>query len=234
MAQSPTSDLQDRYETAVREAQTLREELNTVREQHRMIVRETGYRVASNLQLLAANLFHHRRHLTNPAIREFVARVIVQIQAVARLQNRLAEPPGELDLAAYVREICTDLSIISGLPHIQLEFDIDPLTIGADQAASIGLIATELVVNSYRHAFGQQRGGSIRLHLKPVSQATSLLAVSDSGSGLPPCLVKGAGLTAVEMLARSIGANVSYDRGPGARVNIAFPNLAAANRVLDL
>jgi two-component system, sensor histidine kinase PdtaS len=234
MTQSPSNDLHDRHQTAVREAQRLREELSVARERHRLLVREHSYRVASNLQLLAANLFHFRERAGNPAIRDFAAKVIVQIQAVARVHTRLTTTAGEIDLASFVREVCTDLSIISGLPNIRLEFDTDPLTINADQAAPIGLIATELVSNAYRHAFSRQREGSIRLHLKPVSPVTSMLAVADSGRGMRPNLVKGAGLTTVEMLARSIGGDVSYGRGPGARVNIAFPNLIAANRILDL
>ncbi len=234
MPQSPTHDLHDRYDAAIRESRRLREELSVMREQQRLLIREHSYRVAGNLQLLAANIFHHHQRAGNPAMRELAARVIVQIQAVARVHNRLATAGGDIDLESFVREVCTDLSIISGLPNIRLEFDTDPLTVDAAQAAPIGLITTELVTNSYRHAFARQREGSIRLHLKPVSPLTSLLAVADSGSGLRANLVKGAGLTAVEMLARSIGGDVSYSPGPGARVDIAFPNLAAANRILDL
>jgi two-component system, sensor histidine kinase PdtaS len=233
MTQS-TNDLQDRYETAVKEAQRLKEELNAERERHRLLIRQNSYCVASNLQLLAANFFHHRHRAADPVLREFAAKAIVQIQAVARVHNRLATTAGDIDLASFVREICADVAIISGLPNIRLDFDTDPLTIDADQAGPIALIATELLSNSYRHAFARQREGSIRLHLKPASSLTSLLTVADSGAGMRPDIVKGSGLKTVEMLARSIGGDVSYGKGPGARVNVAFPNLSAANRVLDL
>jgi len=231
---SSTNDLQDRYTRVVEEAARLRLELKSMRERHRVLAQENNYRAASNLQLLAASLFHHRQHAPNPQVRQFAGNTIVQVQAVARVHDRLAGSDGEIELAPFVRAVCTDLSIVWGQPQIRIEFDTDPVAIGADQAASLGLITSELVANAYRHAFGHRQAGSIRLHIKPMTAEKNMLAVVDNGAGLQHDLVKGAGLTAVEMLARSIGGDVSYNQGPGARINIAFPNLAAANRVLDL
>lgn len=237
MDQSPTNDLQDRCETVVEEASLLREKLKTAERRHQLLAREASYRVASNLQLLTASLFHHQQRASSAPVREFAQHVIVQVQAVARVHERFAcldGKPGTLELAPFVREVCTDLAIIWGVPDVNLEFDTQPVTIGANQAASLALITSELVANAYRHAFTRQRAGSIRLHLKPMTPETTILAVADTGGGLGADVVKGAGLTAVEMLARSIGGDVRYSRGPGARVDIAFPNVAAAARVLDL
>jgi len=75
----------------------------------------------------------------------------------------------------------------------------------------LGLIVSELITNSERHAFGND-GGSIRVELLP-SLSFVECRVTDSGTGeaIPG---PGHGLKIVEALAKSLGGTIDQRFGP--------------------
>jgi two-component sensor histidine kinase len=91
-------------------------------------------------------------------------------------------------------------------------------TIKSEDAVSIGLIVTELVINSLKHGFPNARSGYIAVDFAR-DEAGWRLAVSDDGVGRPadPAIriQPGLGTSIVEALARNLGAKVEI--GPSGR-----------------
>jgi two-component sensor histidine kinase len=85
----------------------------------------------------------------------------------------------------------------------------------------LGLIVSELITNSERHAFGNG-GGSIRVELL-ASLSFVECRVTDNGTG-EPNTCPGHGLKIVQALAKSLGGTIDQRFGPhGATAVLMFP-----------
>ena len=109
--------------------------------------------------------------------------------------------------------------------HNQISLDVlsDDSVCTADVSISLGLIVTELVINSLKHAFPDGRVGKIRVGYNSHGTAWTL-SVTDDGIGLST--VNGApkpglGTNIVAALAKSLSAAVeTVDTKPGLSVSI--------------
>jgi two-component sensor histidine kinase len=68
---------------------------------------------------------------------------------------------------------------------VALEIDADNISLGVDLAIPCGLIITELVSNSLKHAFPKNRKGKIKITLRRVDEKMCELIVSDNGVSIP-------------------------------------------------
>src|SRR6202035_5461144 len=100
-------------------------------------------------------------------------------------------------------------------------------------AESIGLIVTELVINSLKHAFNETtKDGEIRVSYD-VSGTDWQLAVSDNGSGKPDGVFAqpkaGLGTDVVKALSKQLGAQVATISGAsGTKVSVTHATFATA------
>jgi two-component sensor histidine kinase len=110
--------------------------------------------------------------------------------------------------------------------QLTLEKSIDPLELDVDTAQVLGLLATELLLNSLKHGFTGRKTGTIRLELH--GGAKNSMVISDNGVGLPvhfESLKSGRmGMNLAHALARQIRgeAEFSTNEGGGTRVIVGF------------
>ena len=93
-----------------------------------------------------------------------------------------------------------------------------------DTSVSLGLIVTELVINSLKHAFpGRTQQGTIEVDYKSDGDAWTLI-IADDGIGMPKDdedYKPGLGTGIVEALAGQLEAIVTItDQAPGTKVTI--------------
>ena len=102
----------------------------------------------------------------------------------------------------------------------------------SEQAVSMGLIATELVINALKHAFPGGVEGQIVVGFESTASAWRL-AVSDNGVGISPRLADapvrtGLGTSIVEALTRQLGGRITtLAASPGTAVSVTVPRFAA-------
>ncbi|MFH0967738.1 MAG: PAS domain S-box protein [Methanobacteriota archaeon] len=99
--------------------------------------------------------------------------------------------------------------------------------LGISAGIPIGIIATELLINSTTHAFSPGESGRIDLSFSK-EEDLFILQIRDSGKGLPEEVTRGqaasAGLAMVENLAMQISGTASFSNDGGAQVRIIFPD----------
>lgn len=95
-----------------------------------------------------------------------------------------------------------------------------------DTATPCGLIITELVSNSIKHAFPKDRKGELLIKLNSNNNEKFILTVSDNGIGLPKDIdiqnTNTLGLQLVTSLVRQLKGTIEVDRSKGTEVKIAF------------
>jgi two-component sensor histidine kinase len=160
-------------------------------------------------------------------------RVIARdLQAMALVHEQLyrAHDLAHIDFATYLRDLAASVlrSYEGRSSQIRLMFDIDDVVaLDIDTAIPLGLILTELVSNSIKHAFRDGRAGTIAVGLH--SDAESLvLSVRDDGVGIPESLDPRAagslGLQLVDDLTQQLGGALSIERCAGACFQVRIPH----------
>jgi two-component sensor histidine kinase len=192
-----------------------------------ILLQELQHRVANSLQIIASVLMQSAKRTQSEETRANLHDAHSRIMSIAQLQQQLAVSRlGDVELRTYFGDLCRSIgaSMIRDHNQIKLEVTVDDSVAHADVSVSLGLMVTELVINSLKHAFPGGRVGLIKVGYG--SDGTDwTLSVSDNGIGLPtgdaPEEKPGLGTSIVAALASSLGADVqSNDARPGLTVSI--------------
>jgi chemotaxis protein methyltransferase CheR len=190
-------------------------QLHSLSEQKDMLLSEMSHRVANSLQIIASILLLKARSVQSEETRGHLEDAHRRVMSVASLQQHLkATGMGEeIEVGAYLTKLCEALSgsMVRERRPIELSVEAGPGTVKSEQAVSIGLIVTELVINALKYAFPVDIAvGHIVVGYK-ASGGEWTLSVSDNGGGMPEEPDKkstGLGTTLVKALAQQLGAQV--------------------------
>ena len=155
-----------------------------------------------------------------------LAEVLMHLHQYARLHRVLQMPPENrlIDAAGYLRGLCRAMSGAKlERSQIKLVFIEHPLELHSLQCWRLGMIVSELITNSYRHAFGEH-GGTIRVELKRRGSRAECRVADDGGSS--DRVRSGRGLNIVRQLVAALGGEIDLAFGKeGAVALVSFPIL---------
>lgn len=184
-----------------------------------VLLKEVHHRVKNNLQVVSSLLSLRADTIDDPdAIRCFED-TRTQVQSMAMIHERLyeADDLARLDCAAYVRALAENVFASYGVDpqQVQLVVEARSHTVSVDTAVQCGLIVHELVTNALKHAFPDNRRGTVRVEAV-AEQDMGRLRVSDDGVGMADTVRSGAlGLRLVGDMARQLGSSVHTDSANG-------------------
>jgi two-component sensor histidine kinase/ActR/RegA family two-component response regulator len=201
-----------------------------------VLLKELHHRVKNNLQVIASLLRLQANAATDEAVTAVLEESQHRVEAIAMIHEQLYESADlrQVHLAHQAQLLLTNLfqafgvnpSRISGEVVVCPRADGSPLVLGVDQAIPTGLILNELISNSLKHAFPNDRSGSIRIEAQSHDGRVDL-AVIDDGVGVPEDLAtrkcKSLGLQIVEILARQFGGSWELKREAGTVFRLSFP-----------
>lgn len=191
-----------------------------------LLLRELNHRAKNNLGMVVSILALERRSAQDPDTRASLSRVMERVAAIAGAHDYFrpvldgaAHDDLVIEMRGYVGRLCQHLqNAVRGLRPIAFEVDVDEQTMPAKDAMAVGLIVNELATNALKHAFPDNRSGTIRISLRRSSPFA--LIVEDDGVGLSPNH-SGSGTELIALLARQLGANLDReDARPGCRIRI--------------
>ena len=152
-----------------------------------------------------------------------------RIRAMALIHEILyqSENLSELDLKKYIKDLVNYLFRFFPECSITLKDYIKRLDLGISSAIYLGLVISEIVLNSVKHAFPGKRCGEISIFLHKVKGEGELL-ISDNGIGLPEGFElkssNSLGMQLVNTFIEQIGGRIELDKEcMGAGYKIRFP-----------
>lgn len=185
-----------------------------------VLLREIHHRVKNNMQVISSLLELHSTGLQDPADIEIFKGCQMRIHSMALVHDRLyqANSLATIDFGAHLVDLAA--LIARSQRHagrkIVLSTDCESVQVNLDTALPLGLIATELVSNAYKHAFDERNGGRIAVAWKSLPEGKVVLRVADDGPGFPGDLehAKGRslGLRLVRMLVRQVRGELRLSR----------------------
>jgi len=191
-----------------------------------VLLQELHHRVANSLQIIASVLMQSARKVQSEETRIHLVDAHQRVMSVAALQKQLAVTRlGDVELRPYFAALCESIgaSMISDAEQVSLDVTTDDSITTADTSVSLGLIVTELVINALKHAFPDNRPGSISVDYH-TRGANWTLSVNDDGVGIsenPDDAKPGLGTGIVQALATQLGAQVDIvSKGSGTKVSI--------------
>ncbi len=193
-------------------------------EQREFLLGEINHRVQNSLQLVSSFLGLQARETEDEAATRAIEEARRRIAAVSLVHRRLyrSDQVESVDAARYIDELLDELIGSFGEDwRRHITRDLDPVLLPNDRAISLGLILTELVINTNKYAYGGD-AGPLRVSLGE-SGANMRLTVTDSGVGRDGA-VKGFGSRFVDALVKQLGGELDYsDNAPGSRAVFTAP-----------
>jgi two-component sensor histidine kinase len=217
--------------TRRREAEREKDELLRQKE---VLLEEMQHRVANSLQIIASILLLKARTVQSEEIRLHLHDAHQRVMSVATVQKQLqASGLNEsIEIGPYLCKLCDSLakSMVGDRLPVSIKVQATSGKAVSEEAVSLGLIVTELVINALKHAFPSGEEGEILVSYD-AQHSGWRLSVSDNGSGSKQAINErprsGLGTTIVEALAQQLEATVQKSDGPqGTTVSI----IAAAVR----
>jgi two-component sensor histidine kinase len=197
-----------------------------------VLLQEMQHRIANSLQIIAGILLMKARNVSSEESRRHLQDAHDRVMSVAAVQEHLQTSVGDVEMCPYLEKLAESLaaSMIREARGLALVVRCDPLAVSSQEAVSIGLIVTELVINALKHAFPDERMGQVIIDyaLTPLGWT---LSVSDDGVGRPdPSTIRsGLGSSVIEALAQQLGAKVvADDTPPGARISVVNTDAGGA------
>jgi two-component system, sensor histidine kinase PdtaS len=190
---------------------------------------EVHHRVRNNLQVMLGLVGLSMRHTSDGACRAVLESFADRIQALAIVQTHLheAHKVSQIDLKTYARQLADALAGLYHGDNVTISISGDRCPLPPHDANTLGLILAELLANSFKHAFGDGRAGSITIQVAREPDGAARLAVADDGPGFDADRLKqrhgGIGLTLVRTYAGQLGARLAQHSSSGTRFEIVLP-----------
>jgi PAS domain S-box-containing protein len=212
------------------------------------LLREVHHRVKNNLQIMSSLLRMESSRSKDPSTKAVLTDMQGRIRSMALLHDTLYRSGtfSAVDLGAYLSELARQafhlLAPRDGV--VRLELDLAPLSVTLDLAIACGLLANELIVNSFKHGFADGRSGEVRIALQSLlpsadGKTVARLRVSDTGVGLGQefHVKRGTtlGLQMVSDLSRQIGGTLEIEPNPevGAAFTVTFAFEPLKSQVME-
>ncbi len=194
------------------------------------LISEIHHRVKNNLLIIQSLLRLQSGGIEDEISREYLLASEDRIRVISMIHERLyrSGDPRGLDAKEYIEALAGQLYRMykASTDVIRLEVDVSVDWIDVDAAIPCGLIISELLTNSLKHAFPDGREGTIYVALKHQKDGQSLLSVRDTGIGLPEDLdieqADTLGLKIVSTLSRQLRGTIDLERIGGVWVRVSF------------
>ncbi len=197
-----------------------------------ILLQEVHHRVKNNLQTICSLLSLQADAVDHPAVSDAFNEAQNRVRSIALIHERLyrAGDFGKIDFASYADELSKSLLIsFQAGQRVQFEIAAGELTLPMDKSIPCGLILNELLTNSLKHAFPNNRAGSINVTLSTHGDNLYVLEYADDGVGLPEdfdmlrCSTLGMQLV-VNLTGQLLGNVDLNTSSPGFSVRIEFPH----------
>ncbi len=213
----------------ITEKKQAEDKINKSLKEKDVLLKEIHHRVKNNLQIVSSLLSLQSRYMKEPDSVEIFKESQSRIKSMALIHEKLYQT-GDLtriNLSEYANELVSDLfrSYSVNTYLVKYEIKSNNILLDINTAIPCGLIINELVTNSIKHAFPDNRSGEINIEIK-CQDDDFILEVQDDGVGFPENLdiedVKTLGLQLVTSLTKQLDGAIELDRKGGTCFRINF------------
>ena len=196
-----------------------------------LLLSEIHHRVKNSLQVVSSLLSLEAARIRDPSMDEMLKVTQNRIRSMALIHQTLYQSKdfARVDFHAFLQSfVPTLIQSYSIHPEmIAIAIRVAEARLPIDAAIPCGLIVNELISNALKHAFPDERRGTICVEFEHRADHCGILSVSDDGVGLPAefsleCTTT-LGVQLVTMLAGQLGGTLTIQRAPVTGFIVQFP-----------
>lgn len=202
-------------------------------EEKEFLLKEIHHRVKNNLEIVSSLLALQSAHLDDPKVGDAMQKSRDRIHSMSMIHQKLYQEKSlsSIEMKDYFENLANYITAIFGAEErVKVLFEMDALDLDVDTAVPIGLIVNELLTNSLKYAFPNNREGTIRIGLKRQGLQLSLW-VADDGIGKPgigKTRGTGFGTQLIALLTQQLDGKMELHLDRGTKVNFEFQYHKAA------
>jgi two-component sensor histidine kinase len=197
-------------------------------DQKKVMAEELQHRVRNNLQLVCGLLTKQLGDTTDEVGQRGLRAITRRVYTLSQVYDQLlgTEMTRSIDFNAYLKALCANLSDVQAPADgsIRVRYEGAAVMLDLDVVTALGIVAAELVTNSFEHAFAGG-GGQIGVSLLYDSGGlTGTMMIRDSGCGFTPMAgSKRHGVGLVNRLCEQAGGSATVEIKSGTLWTISFP-----------
>jgi PAS domain S-box-containing protein len=216
--------------TDISERKNTEERIRASLAEKTVLLKEVHHRVKNNLQIICALLDLQSDSIADAQSRTCFQESQDRIRSMALVHEQLyrSRDFASIDFADYIDNLAMYLfnSYVKNTERIIMRVEADSVSLGIDLSIPCGLIVNELVSNSLKHAFPDNRKGEIAIGLSADDEGLITLTVTDDGVGFPVDFdfmnTQSLGLQLVSMLVKQLQGGIELRNDDGASFVVRF------------
>ena len=194
-----------------------------------MLIKEIHHRVKNNLMVISSLLSFQSQYIKNKDDLEMFEKSKTRAKSMALIHERLYQSKDlkRIDFGDYIERLAIDMfnTYVSDPSRIKLEIDVENALIDINTAIPLGLILNELLNNSMKYAFPDNRIGTVQVNFSKKDDLFNL-TVQDNGIGFPEDIdiknTDSLGFQLITSLTGQIDGKIDLDKTNGTCFIISF------------
>ena len=201
-----------------------------------LLLREIHHRVKNNLQVISSILSIQSRDINDEAALQAINEARSRVKSMALIHQDLYGDDNLRGIRAqpYITKLSNSLFSTYRIDknRVRLHTDIQDLLIDVDTTVPLGLILNELVTNSLKYAFPDDREGDIFVEFREVDD-TLRMHVWDNGIGIPEekeeASKESFGMKMIRAFSKKLDATWEINGEEGTSVSLVIKNYKLAD-----
>ena len=202
-----------------------------------MLLKEIHHRVKNNLMVISSLLNLQSRYIKDEASKNIFKDSQNRARSMALIHELLYQSNDlkRINFGTYINKLTNELFSVYVMDptKIKLNMDINDIMLDINTAIPLGLIVNELVSNSMKHAFPNNKQGKIDIKFN-LNNGNYSMIVSDNGIGFPQHYniqnSDSLGLKIVNSLTEQIDGEIKIEMSEGTKFIINFKEENYNNR----
>lgn len=195
-----------------------------------MLLKEVHHRVKNNMQVISSLLYMQERKIQNEQAKEILRESQNRIKSIALVHEKIYQSKDleHINYNDYIRMITRNVcnSYLLDPRSVTLMISSETVFLSINKAVPCSLILNELISNSLKYAFPDQRKGTITINFQ-IHSDSYVLDFKDDGVGFAEGIrfdnSDTLGFELMKGLIHQLNGTIELDQGSGTAYTIRFP-----------
>ncbi len=181
-----------------------------------ILLKEINHRVKNNLAIIMALLRTEKNKSNDMQIEHIFEELLSKMYSLSILQSELymEDNYSTLNFGMFLKAIVEKINYTFGAKtNTMIETELSNINMDITQAIPLGLMANELLINCYKHAFKENKKNNLQVFLNKDKNNKIIFKIIDNGSPEFDITTNaGSGIELIRDLASQIDATVNFDQ----------------------
>ncbi|MBK7057785.1 MAG: PAS domain S-box protein [Leptospiraceae bacterium] len=204
------------------------QEIRNLLQEKEIILKEVHHRVKNNMSTIFGLLTTQAVTVNDLAVQSILQDSAGRVQSMMVLYDKLyrSENAGIVSIKDYFPSLIFEIiSLFPKTKLVKIETELDDIRLKTLVVTPLGIIFNELITNTMKYAFSENKDGLIRVTAKQKENLI-ILTYEDNGKGIPSFISfdkpTGFGLLLIKMLVKQINGTISMEIKNGTCFVIEF------------